>query len=302
MMLPEYLSESDLRAVITRAVEEDVGDGDVTTLATVPRGAVTSGAFICKQDGVLAGVQAANLVFDSLDRDIRIDWVVPDGGKVRCGQTVATISGTAHGVLLGERTALNLLQRMSGIATQTRRMVDIAGPYGVEILDTRKTAPGLRALDKWAVRLGGGRNHRIGLFDMILIKDNHIAVAGGLGPAVQAALEFAAAHSRDLEIEVEVRTLDEVREAASIPGIDILLLDNMVAVDSEGAVDTSTLKQAVSIINGSLRTEASGNVSLATVEQIAAAGVNYISCGALTHSASALDLSLQLDFSEASQR
>ncbi len=295
--LPEYLTEAYLRELVDRALQEDVGDGDVTTIATIPPGTMTSGALLCKQDGVVAGVTVATTVFRSLDPDITLAWSVDEGDAITKGQRVATISGPAHGVLVGERTALNLLQRMSGIATETSRMVSIARQHGAEIMDTRKTVPGLRLLDKWAVKIGGGRNHRIGLFDMLLVKDNHIAVAGGLRPAIHAAVAFAERYPRSLEIEVEVRTLEELQEALSVGGVDVLLLDNMVTIDSEGIVDTSMLERAVREVNGAVRTEASGNVTRSSVGPIAATGVNLISCGALTHSVAALDLSLKLDFS-----
>jgi nicotinate-nucleotide pyrophosphorylase (carboxylating) len=194
---------------------------------------------------------------------------------------------------MGERLALNLMQRMSGIATATRAMAEAAGD--ATILDTRKTAPGLRLFDKWAVRLGGGTNHRVGLYDMFLIKDNHIAAAGGIRAAIDAAGRYRKTHAPDLAIEIETRTLDEVDEVLAIGGVDRVLLDNMVEVGDNGLVDVTMLAEAVRRVGGAFETEASGNVTLATVPAIAATGVDFISSGALTHSVRALDISLKID-------
>ncbi len=295
-MLPDYLSDTDLHEIIRRALAEDVRDGDVTTLATVPDHAAAHGVFVAKDSGVLAGISVVDFVFELLDSAIQVSWKLDDGDDVLDGQELAEINGPARGILVGERTALNMLQRMSGIASLTHQMVSLARPHGAEILDTRKTAPGLRLLDKWAVRIGGGRNHRIGLFDMILIKDNHIAVAGGIREAVEAAASFAATASRPLQIEVEVRTLDELRELLEVGGAHVVLLDNMAHTRPGGSVDTVMLREAVAMVAGTIRTEASGNVSLETVESIASTGVDFISSGALTHSVQALDISLKLNF------
>ena len=279
-------------ALIARALAEDVGPGDVTTLATVPADQQAEAFFLAKEDGVLAGLAVAERVFAALDERVSIAWNAADGDAVEAGTRLGTISGPARAVLTGERSALNLMQRMSGIATATRRMVDAAGDAA--ILDTRKTAPGLRAFDKWAVRLGGGQNHRAGLYDMILVKDNHIAAAGGLREAVEAAQAYRAAHDPALLIEVEARTLDEVDELLAVGGVDRVLLDNMVRLHGDGFVDVTPLAEAVRRIGGRFETEASGNVTLDTVPAIAAAGVDFISSGALTHSVRALDVSLTI--------
>lgn len=289
------MDDASLLDLVERSLAEDVGNGDVTTLATVPDATQATGRFLARSEGVLAGARVVDLVFRVVDPKIRVHWLGEDGGRVMAGSTLARINGPARGVLTGERLALNLLQRMSGIATQTRRMVELAKPFGAHILDTRKTVPGLRVLDKWAVKLGGGRNHRIGLYDMVLIKDNHIAVAGGLVKAVTAARTYVAEKAVPLKIEVEVRTLEEVRRALDCEGIDVLLLDNMTRMNDD-KLDTSLLEEAVAIVGGRVLTEASGNVTLATVAQIARSGVDFISSGALTHSVSALDISLMLDF------
>lgn len=293
-MLPPYLTDADLDALIARALAEDVGDGDVTTLATIGPDVAAEGRFLAKADGVLAGLAVAERVFRHVDESVEVAWRAADGDAVAAGTVFGTVRGPARSLLTGERLALNLLQRMSGIATLTRRMVDAARPHPTRVLDTRKTAPGLRHLDKWAVRLGGGTNHRVGLYDLILIKDNHIAAAGGVGPAVAAAQRWRDEHRPGLEIEVEARTLDEVRAVLDAGGVDYLLLDNMVKVAGDGAVDTSMLADAVALVDGRIATEASGNVTLATVPAIAATGVDALSCGALTHSVTALDVSLKI--------
>lgn len=284
---------SDIDALIERAFAEDIGEGDVTTLATVPASQRATATFLAKEDGVLAGLAVAERVFAALDPQVALARTAADGDRLKAGTRFGTVGGPARSLLTGERLALNVMQRMSGIATATRRMVDAA--EGATILDTRKTAPGLRALDKWAVRLGGGTNHRAGLYDMFLIKDNHIAAAGGVRAAVEAAQAHRTEHAPELQIEVETRTMDEVETVLAVGGVDRLLLDNMVTVGDDGHVDTSRLAEAVRRIGGRFETEASGNVTLATVPAIAATGVDYISSGALTHSARALDISLKIE-------
>jgi len=292
--LPPYLSNDDLDALLSRAWTEDVGPGDVTTAATVPANANAQATITAKAPGVVAGCYVAAHVFRRADAPISIRWHVADGDRVDPGTTVGTLRGSAAALLTAERLALNLMQRMSGIATATRRMIDAAHPHAPDILDTRKTAPGLRALDKWAVHLGGGTNHRIGLYDLFLIKDNHIAAAGDVAAALDAAQSYRATHNLDLSIELEVRTLSELDAALGHGGADILLLDNMTHITKTGTVDVSMLQTAVNRVDGTCRTEASGNVTLATVAPIAATGVDAISSGALTHSVTALDLSMGL--------
>jgi nicotinate-nucleotide pyrophosphorylase (carboxylating) len=284
---------SAIDALIDRALAEDVGTGDVTTLATVPAGQRATATFLAKEDGVLAGLAVAERVFAALDPQVALAWTAADGDRAEASTRFGTIEGPARSLLTGERLALNLMQRMSGIATATRRMVDAA--EGATILDTRKTAPGLRALDKWAVRLGGGTNHRTGLYDMFLIKDNHIAAAGGVRAAIEAAQAYRAEHAPELQIEVETRTMGEVETVLAVGGVDRLLLDNMVAVGDDGRVDTSRLAEAIRRVGGRFETEASGNVTLATVPAIAATGVDFISSGALTHSIRALDISMKIE-------
>ncbi|PEN06024.1 nicotinate-nucleotide diphosphorylase (carboxylating) [Longimonas halophila] len=293
--LPPYLSEADLDALLARAWTEDIGRGDITTAATVPAQTQGQATITAKASGVVAGLYVAAHVFRHAGAPTSIRWHVSDGTRVEPGTTVGTLRGNAAALLTAERLALNLMQRMSGIATATARMVEAARPHAPDILDTRKTAPGLRALDKWAVHLGGGTNHRIGLYDLFLIKDNHIAAAGGIAEALDAAQRYRDTHNTDLGIELEVRTLDELDAALAHGGPDILLLDNMTHVMSDGTVDVSMLQTAVDRVDGQCRTEASGNVTLRTVTPIAATGVDAISSGALTHSVTALDLSMGLE-------
>ena len=270
------LSEEILNS-IRAALNEDIGSGDATTNSIVPFEAHMKGQIIAKQDGVLAGLDVARATYHLLDAEVTVEAQAEEGASLEKGQIVAFISGNARSLLTAERTALNFLGRMSGIATLTRQFVDAVRGTRAVILDTRKTAPGLRAVDKLAVLRGGGGNHRIGLYDMILIKDNHIDFAGGLAEAVQRA---RAANS-GLQVEVEARTLEDVRAALKI-GVERILLDNM---------STETMAEAVKITAGRAELEASGNVSLETVRAIAETGVDFISIGALTHSASVFDIS-----------
>lgn len=267
--------------LIRSALAEDLGDGDVTTLNTIPADARLVGDFLVKAPGVVAGLEVVRRVFAALDPTVEFQALAADGDATLPGDIVALVQGPGRAILSGERVALNFLQRMSGIATVTRRYVDAVAGARAVILDTRKTVPGLRLLDKWAVRLGGGRNHRVGLYDMALIKDNHIAAVGSITEAVR---RVRAGDPRGRPIEVEVTNLDQLREALALP-IDRILLDNMTL---EG------MRRAVEIAAGRVPLEASGGVNLRTVADIAATGVDFISVGALTHSVKALDISLDL--------
>ena len=286
---------ADLDALIARALAEDVGAGDVTTEATIPEATRAVARFLLKEDGVAAGLAVAERVFEAVDPDLAVAWTAADGDRLDAGTVFGTVEGRARAILVAERLALNVMQRMGGIATASARMAEAARP--AVVLDTRKTAPGLRALDKWAVRLGGAQNHRVGLYDMVLVKDNHIAAAGGLRAAIDAVGRHARASGRDVPVEVEARTLDEVDAvlAAVADGarVDRVLLDNMARRTDRG-LDTSMLRRAVERIGGRVETEASGNVTLDTVAAIAATGVDFISSGALTHSVAALDVSLKV--------
>ena len=269
----------DISHCINRALEEDIGSGDVTTNSIVPAGALLRGRIMAKQDGIVAGLAVANEVFHLLNPEITFEAKMKDGAQVKRGMVLAELNGDAKALLTGERTALNFLGRMSGIATLTRQFVDAIAATKATILDTRKTAPGLRTLDKLAVQLGGGQNHRTGLFDMVLIKDNHIDFAG----SITAAVERVRASGTSLPIEVETRTLENVREALQL-GVERILLDNM---------STETMREAVKITKGRAKLEASGNVTLENVLEVAQTGVDYISVGALTHSPRVFDVSLE---------
>ena len=270
-----------MRELVDRALAEDVGAGDVTTAALVPPEARARARIVQKEPGVLAGLRVAEAVFERVDPELRWHAHATEG-EWREGGLVAEVAGAAAAILRGERVALNFLGRLSGIATLTARYVAAVEDTGVRILDTRKTTPGLRALEKQAVTVGGGESHRFGLFDAFLVKENHVAAAGGVGPAVELALNAAPS---GMLVEVECQTLDEVEEAVAA-GATRLLLDNM---------GTAEMTAAVRRVAGRAELEASGGVSLETVRAVAETGVDYISVGALTHSAPALDLSLQLE-------
>lgn len=269
-----------LPRVIEQALEEDIHLGDVTTEATIPASLRYSGVVVAKASGVVAGLEVARAVFHQVDPAVVFTPLVQDGDPVSPGTRVVEISGPARGLLMGERVALNFLQRMSGIASLTRQYVRAVAGTKAIILDTRKTVPGLRLLDKYAVYFGGGHNHRIGLYDMALIKDNHIAAAGGLAQAVE---RVRARWGDKLPVEVEVQSMTQLQEALTLD-VDQIMLDNM---------GLDEMRAAVELVNGRVPLEASGNVSLETVAAIAATGVDYISVGKLTHSVEALDLSFR---------
>jgi nicotinate-nucleotide pyrophosphorylase (carboxylating) len=269
-----------LNRIIETALAEDVNTGDITTMSTVPEGTQISGNFIAKAAGVLCGTSVAAAVFAYIDPSVKLEFFFSDGDNVQRSDVIAHISGTATSVLTGERLALNFMQRMSGIATRTREAADKVKDFPVRILDTRKTTPGLRMLEKYAVRVGGGYNHRFTLSDGVLIKDNHIKAAGGITPAVRAARDFV---PHTLKIEVETETLEQVAEAISA-GADIIMLDNMSA---------ELMSQAVKLIDGRALTEASGNMDEKNLREVAATGVSFISIGALTNHIRPLDISLK---------
>ena len=267
----------DIDGFLAAALAEDIGEGDVTSLATIPAEATASFAMQSRQLLVLAGATFLPSLFALVSPAISVSLLAEDGQQLAAGQTIAQLSGPARALLAGERTALNLVQHLSGVATLTRQYADAIAGTKAKLVDTRKTIPGLRFLQKYAVTCGGGHNHRMGLYDAVLIKDNHIAVAGGVTASIQAARTYTA-----LPVEVECDTLDQVREAAAA-GADTILLDNMT---------NAQLREAVAIIDGRAMTEASGNVSLDTIRAIAETGVDMISVGKLTHSAVAVDIGL----------
>jgi nicotinate-nucleotide pyrophosphorylase (carboxylating) len=274
------IDQKQLTRIIEAALAEDVNTGDITTMSTVPEGTQISGKFIAKAAGILCGTSVARSVFAYVDPSVGLKFFFSDGDKVEKGDVIAEISGTAISVLTGERLALNFMQRMSGIATRTREAADKVAGFPVRILDTRKTTPGLRMLEKYAVRVGGGYNHRFTLSDGVLIKDNHIKAAGGITQAIRAARDFV---PHTLKIEVEAETLEKVAEAISA-GADIIMLDNMA---------TELMAQAVRLISGRALTEASGNMDEKDLKEVASTGVNFISIGALTNHVKPLDISLK---------
>jgi nicotinate-nucleotide pyrophosphorylase (carboxylating) len=271
------------QALVDLALAEDIGPGDITSIATVAAEATAEGVMIAKQDGVISGMDVAAYVFDRVDSEVIFIPRVANGARVKSGQVIAALEGNARSVLAGERVSLNLLQRLSGVATLTAQYVEAVAGTGASIVDTRKTTPGLRALEKAAVRDGGGRNHRLGLSDGVLIKDNHLAAIGGPDRVTKAVLLAKQRAPHTSKIEVEVSTLAEAAEAAEA-GADIIMLDNMSVAD---------MTEAVSIVAKRSLVEASGGVKLDVVREIATAGVDLISVGALTHSAPALDISLR---------
>lgn len=280
------LNRKDIMPIIARALAEDVGDGDITTKWTVPFAKRANAKIIAKADGVIAGLDVARWVFEAIDEAMGFAARVKDGDRVVAGDVLTEVSGSARGLLTGERVAVNFLQRMSGIATMTAQFVATVRGTKARILDTRKTAPGLRVLDKYAVAIGGGENHRAGLYDMVLIKENHIEAADGIGPALLAVWKGMDFEGRDVPVEVEVETLSELDEVLVL-GADRVMLDNMSLNDMREAV------QRVRRLKGKKpELEASGNVSLKGVRAIAETGVDFISIGALTHSVGALDISM----------
>lgn len=272
-----FALDDDLR----RWLEEDIGTGDLTSEALIPEGAVTTGLIHAKDTGILCGVDVARRVFELLDPSLEFTALAQDGDTLEYGTKIAEIKGSARSVLTGERLALNLLQHLSGVATQTKQLADIAKPYGTRVVDTRKTTPGLRQLEKYAVRVGGGHNHRLGLYDAILIKDNHIAVAGGVKKALARAKAYASHMTR---IEIEVESLEQAREAVE-GGADVIMLDNMAP---------EAMKECVAMIDHRAVVEASGGINATNLAAAAAAGVDVISVGALTHSVKAVDISLDV--------
>lgn len=275
----DSLNPRDYEHIIMLGLREDAPSGDVTTMGLFDESERGTARLIAKADGIIAGLAVADRVFAMLQADFHFDARTHDGACVKAGDVIALLGGTKRALLTGERLALNLLQRMSGIATMAAAYVEAVKGLPVTILDTRKTVPGLRVLDKYAVRCGGATNHRLTLSDLAMIKDNHIKLAGGIAPAIARMRQ----HAPDVKIEVETESLDEVREALAA-GADIIMLDNM---------PVSLMREAVALLNGRAKTEASGNVSLANVRAIAETGVDYISVGALTHSVKALDISLK---------
>jgi len=269
---------------IVSSLKEDVGDGDHTSLATIPPDTTGKAKLLVKDYGILAGVELAAEIFHVVDNQLKLNVFLEDGAKIKPLDIAFEVEGNVQSILKAERLVLNCMQHMSGVATKTREIVDILKGTNTKVLDTRKTTPGMRYLEKWAVRIGGGVNHRFGLYDMILIKDNHVDYAGGIREAIESARRYVADLNKKLAIEIEVRNIEEVEQVLQTGGVDRILLDNF---------NYSDLSDAVDMIEGRYITEASGGITIDNIREYAACGVDYISVGALTHSVKSLDLSLK---------
>ncbi|MDO5522514.1 MAG: carboxylating nicotinate-nucleotide diphosphorylase [Bacteroidia bacterium] len=272
------------KRLIELAFAEDIGDGDHTTLCSIPPSAVGKARLLIKEEGILAGVEIAEAVFHHFDPDLSLKVFIEDGAHVKPGDVAFVVSGKVQSLLQAERLVLNIMQRMSGIATITGKYVKLLEGTDAKVLDTRKTTPGMRMLEKQAVKIGGGENHRIGLFDMILLKDNHVDFAGGIENAIRAAHTYLKENNRQLKIEIEVRNFDELNQALSAGGVDRIMLDNFTPEQT---------REAVEMVNGRVELESSGGITFDTIRRYAETGVNYISVGALTHSVKSLDMSLK---------
>ncbi|MFQ3212916.1 MAG: nicotinate-nucleotide pyrophosphorylase (carboxylating) [Marivirga sp.] len=279
-----YLEKEAIQHFIAQALKEDIGSGDHSSLASIRQDTNNKAELIIKGDGILAGVEMAKYIFNYIDPDLIVTVLKEDGDRVKKGDIGLTVEGKAISILTAERLVLNCMQRMSGIATYTAEMSSLIAHTSTKLLDTRKTTPNFRIAEKWAVKIGGGKNHRFGLFDLIMLKDNHNDFAGGITAAVRATKNYLFANNLDLRIEVETRDLEEVNEALATNTVDIIMLDNMSVV---------MMKEAVALIGDKCETEASGGITEDTIVPIAETGVNYISVGALTHSYKSLDISLK---------
>lgn len=283
-MKPEYITESYLDQFISSALAEDVGDGDHSSLASIPPSSESAARLLVKESGILAGVELALEIFKRVDKKLRAEVLLRDGSEVKHGDVALIVKGPAQSILTAERLVLNCMQRMSAIATKTAHYKKLIAGTRAQLLDTRKTTPNFRLIEKWAVLIGGGQNHRIGLFDMIMLKDNHIDMAGGIEKAINQTKDYLRSLKKDLRIEVETRNLDEVAEVLRVGGVDVIMLDNM---------SLSDLRSAVELIGRKCKTEASGGITEETIRGVAECGVDYISVGALTHAVKSMDLSLK---------
>jgi nicotinate-nucleotide pyrophosphorylase (carboxylating) len=283
-MISEAQFQKELELIISNAIREDVGDGDHSSLACIPASAQGKAKLLVKDEGIIAGVEFAKMIFHYVDKDMKVKTFINDGERVKYGDVVFHVSGSSQSILKAERLVLNSMQRMSAIATKTKMFVDLLEGTNTKILDTRKTTPGIRAIEKWSVKIGGGENHRFALYDMIMLKDNHIDFAGGIPHAIAKTKQYLVDNDKDLKIIVEARNLDEVQQILDSGGVYRILLDNF---------DYETTKKAVAMIGKQSLTESSGNINERTIRHYAECGVNYISSGALTHSVYNMDLSLK---------
>ena len=280
MKTPQELIDELIKLAFT----EDIGDGDHTTLCCIPDTEMGRQKLLIKEEGVLAGVEIARRVIDYFDPELKVTTYIEDGAEVKPGDVAFIVEGRVQSLLQVERTMLNIMQRMSGIATTTRKYVRLLEGTGTRVLDTRKTTPGMRMIEKEAVKIGGGVNHRIGLFDMILLKDNHVDFAGGIENAILRAKEYLRSKGKELKIEIEVRNMDELREVLRVGGVDRIMLDNF---------STDLTREAVRLIDHRYETESSGGITIDTIRSYAECGVDYVSVGALTHSVKGLDMSFK---------
>ncbi|MEB2779035.1 carboxylating nicotinate-nucleotide diphosphorylase [Algoriphagus sp. C2-6-M1] len=279
-----YLTEEAISAFITSAFAEDIGPGDYSTLSSIPDGKAGQAKLLIKDDGIIAGVELAEKIFKTFDSDLQVELLVTDGDEVKQGDIGLVVKGPSASILSSERLVLNCMQRMSGIATLTHSLTEKILHTKARLMDTRKTTPNFRLMEKWAVHIGGGVNHRFALYDMVMLKDNHVDFAGGIRQAIDRTKAYLAANNLDLKIEVETRTLAEVAEVIEVGGIDFIMLDNM---------DYDMMRKAVEMVGDNYKTEASGGITEETLVAVAECGVDYISMGALTHSVKSLDISLK---------
>ena len=284
LMISKEQFNKELELIIDNGIREDIGDGDHSSLACIPANAIGKAKLLVKESGIIAGVEFAKMIFSKVDEDLKIEVLINDGEKVKIGDIVFFVSGSSQSILKAERLVLNAMQRMSAIATKTRNFTNLLKGTETKILDTRKTTPGVRAIEKWAVKIGGGVNHRFALYDMIMLKDNHIDFAGGVDLAIEKTKAYLKEKNLKLKIIVEARSLDEIRQILKHKGIHRILIDNF---------DYENTTKAVELIKDQCQTESSGGITLQTARAYAECGVNFISSGALTHSVKNMDLSLK---------
>lgn len=281
-----YLTDQAIHDFIQLALAEDLGEGDHSTLGAVPASKKSKARLLVKDEGIIAGLTIAGKIFHQVDPTLTITFFKKEGEPIHKGEVAFIVEGCAQSILSAERLVLNCMQRMSGIATYTNRLCKLIEDTSAQLMDTRKTTPNFRLMEKWAVAIGGGTNHRYALYDMVMLKDNHIDMAGGIRSAIENIKKYLTDHNKNLKIEIETRTLKEVEEVIAVGGIDVIMLDNMSIED---------MKQAVKLIAGKFKTEASGGITETTLPAVAACGVDYISVGTLTHSVKSLDLSLKVE-------
>jgi nicotinate-nucleotide pyrophosphorylase (carboxylating) len=282
---PPYVTDEAIRDFVAAALREDVGEGDFSSIASIDANKEATARLLIKDNGIIAGVELVEIIFSQYDPRLVVTRGPRDGDNVQKGEQGLTVRGPARSILATERVVLNCLQRMSGIATYTNKLIQLVKGTRAQVTDTRKTTPGFRLCEKWAVYIGGGRNHRYALYDMIMLKDNHVDLGGGITMALGNARRFSAGREKSLQVEVETRTIDEVKEVLGAGGADVIMLDNM---------GPATIREAVTLIAGRSRVEASGNITEANIREVAECGVDYISIGALTHSVKSLDISLKV--------